>query len=217
MREAIEVIRRAHAGGRFDYLGEIYRFRDVELSLVPEAPVPIYVGARRTGMLRLAGGLADGVFLWLVGTDATREAIAVVRAAAAEAGRSAQDVEIGCLVPTCVDHDGDAARDAMKRLLVEFYLGRGVYSDVLARTGFSDEGERVKALAARGDLAAAAAAVPDAALAELAIAGDPDQCAAQLASWHARGIGLLVLYVFPPDGDWPAAYRRIVEDLDPRA
>jgi alkanesulfonate monooxygenase SsuD/methylene tetrahydromethanopterin reductase-like flavin-dependent oxidoreductase (luciferase family) len=215
MREAIEVIRLALAGGPVDYHGEFYRFEGVALSLLPERAIPVYLGARRPGMLRLAGSAADGVFLWLVGSDATREAVELVHDAAREAGRLAEDVEVGCLVPTCVDEDGTAARAAMKRLLVEFYLGRGVYSDVLVRTGFPEAAEEVRRLVRRGDILAAAAAVPDAALDELAIAGTREQCLAQLASWYARGLGLLVLYVFPPDGDWPGAYRRVVADLAP--
>ena len=217
MREAIEVVRLALAGGRVDYLGEFYRFDGVELSLRPERTIPIYVGARRPAMLRLAGSLADGVFLWLVGTEATREAVAVVQGAALEAGRRGEDVEIGCLVPTCIHADGEFARGAMKRLLVEFYLGRGVYSDVLVRSGFAEAADRVQELTRQGDTQAAAAAVPDEALDELAIAGTPEQCRAQLEGWYGRGLGLLVLYVFPADGDWPHAYRRIVVDLAPGA
>jgi alkanesulfonate monooxygenase SsuD/methylene tetrahydromethanopterin reductase-like flavin-dependent oxidoreductase (luciferase family) len=168
-------------------------------------------------MLRLAGEVADGVFLWLVGETATREAIGIVTAAAAGAGRSRAEITTGCLVPACVDTDGDAARRAMRTHLLEFYLARGVYSDVLARAGFAEAGERVKALVARGEREDAAASIPDEALDELAIAGSPDDCRARLSSWYARGLDLVVLYVFPVDGDWPSAYRRIVADLGPGA
>jgi alkanesulfonate monooxygenase SsuD/methylene tetrahydromethanopterin reductase-like flavin-dependent oxidoreductase (luciferase family) len=55
--------------------------------------------------------------------------------------------------------------------------------------------------------------VPDEALDELALAGAPGECRARLEDWHARGLDLVVLYVFPADGDWPGAYRRIIAQL----
>ena len=217
MREYLEVIRLALSGETVDFLGEFYRFQGVKLSVAPQARIPIYLGARRPGMLSLAGELADGVFLWLVGEESTRGAIETVAAAAAGSGRIRAEIEVGCLVPACVDANGDAARAAMRRYLVDYYLGRGVYSDVLARSGFLEAGEEVKALVARGEIDAAAARVPDDALDELAIAGTPGECRARLPGWHARGLDLLVLYVFPADGDWPRAYRRIIDDLAPGA
>jgi 5,10-methylenetetrahydromethanopterin reductase len=217
MREYVDVIRLALSGETVDYLGEFYRFQGVKLSLVPESRIPVYLGARRPGMLRLAGAVADGVFLWLVGESATREAIGIVAGAAAEAGRSGAEIAMGCLVPACVDTDGEAARDAMRRYLVDFYLARGVYSDVLARAGFAEAGERVNALVARGEIDAAAAGVPEEAVDALTVAGSPDDCRARLRRWYARGLDLLVLYVFPVDGDWPRAYRRIIGDLSPGA
>jgi alkanesulfonate monooxygenase SsuD/methylene tetrahydromethanopterin reductase-like flavin-dependent oxidoreductase (luciferase family) len=216
MREYLEVIRLALAGGALDYPGRFFRFRDVRLSIVPSGPVPIWLGARRPRMLELAGEAADGVFLWLVGERETRDAIDRVRRAAARAGRPVGAVSTGCLVPACVDPDGGAARAAMRRCLVDFYLGRRVYTDVLARSGFAAAGEEVQALVAGGESEAAAARIPDEALDQLAISGTPAECRARIERWYARGLDRLTLYLFPADGDWPAAYRRAVADLAPR-
>ena len=60
----------------------------------PAEPVPIYVAALRPGMLRVAGEVADGVILnWLAAADVPRS-IAIVREAAARAGRDPAAVEI---------------------------------------------------------------------------------------------------------------------------
>jgi alkanesulfonate monooxygenase SsuD/methylene tetrahydromethanopterin reductase-like flavin-dependent oxidoreductase (luciferase family) len=215
MREYVEVIRRALSGASVDYDGEFYRFEGVKLSITPSGDVPIYLGARKPGMLRLAGEVADGVFLWLTGEHTTRSSIEAVRDAAAAAGRDAAGVKVGCLIPTCVGEDGSAARGAMRTYLVDFYLGRAAYAEVLADGGFEEVGANVKAHVARGDAAGAATCITDDALDDLTIAGNPQDCRAHLARWAARGIELPVLYVFPPDGDWGAAYGGAIRALAP--
>jgi alkanesulfonate monooxygenase SsuD/methylene tetrahydromethanopterin reductase-like flavin-dependent oxidoreductase (luciferase family) len=215
MREYIEVIRRALSGQTTGYDGEFYRFEDVGLSVTATGHVPIYLGARRNGMLALGGEAADGVFLWLVGEAETRRAIAHVERARANAGRPAGSVRMGCLIPTCVSTDSAAARGAMRRHLVTSYLGRSVYANVLAETGFPDAGERVRELCAAGKLIEAAGQIPDAALDEIAVAGDPDECRERITRWHEIGVENRVLYLFPVDEDWPRAYAEAIADLAP--
>lgn len=215
MREYVEVVRLALTGDVVDYSGEFFRFEDVQLSIAPTGEIPVYLGARGQRMLDLAGEAADGVYLWLVGEAATRESIARVRRAVERAGRPAESVTIGGLIPTCVDPDGDAARGAARRNLVDFYLGRAAYADVLPDAGFPEVGEAVRALVEKGEPEAAAEKIPDEALDQLAIAGTPEQCRDAMQRWTARGVNAPVLYVFPADGDWPGAYRRAIAELSP--
>ena len=215
MREYVEVIRLALTGDVVDYAGEHFQFEDVQLSIAPTGKIPIYVGARGKQMLRVAGEAADGVYLWLVGEEATRDSIREVRHAAEKAGRTASEVTIGCLIPTCLDDDGEAARWTARRTLVDFYLGRAAYADVLAHAGFADVGERVHERVAAGKPLEAAAAIPDEALDQIAVAGTADFCREALARWTARGIEAPVLYVFPADGAWAPAYRRAIAELSP--
>jgi alkanesulfonate monooxygenase SsuD/methylene tetrahydromethanopterin reductase-like flavin-dependent oxidoreductase (luciferase family) len=167
-------------------------------------------------MLELAGEAADGVYLWMVGEAATRESIARVRRGAERANRPQESVTIGCLIPTCVDTDGDAARRAARRNLVDFYLSRAPYADALPGAGFPEVGEEVRARAEAADFEGAAEAIPDEALDQLAIAGTPAQCRDAVKRWTARGIDAPVLYVFPADGDWAGAYRRALTELSPK-
>lgn len=215
MREYIEVIRLAVSGEAVDYSGDYYRFEGVKLSLTPSGHIPIYLGARLERMLHLGGRVADGIFLWLVGEGKTREAVEVVQTAALEAGRDPKAVRMGCLIPTCVSDDGGVARRAMRGYLVDFYLGRAAYSQVLAESGFPEAGEQVRLNVTRGDNQAAAACIPDDALDQLAISGTPADSRSLLSAWAERGIDLPVLYVFPADEDWPGAYRKAIVDLAP--
>jgi 5,10-methylenetetrahydromethanopterin reductase len=75
-------------------------------------PVPIWIAAGGPRTLRMAGGVADGVFI-RVGTHRTNIAAAVdaIRAGAAEAGRDPSVVRVGAIFHTVlVDDPGPALR-----------------------------------------------------------------------------------------------------------
>src|SRR5262249_61872344 len=64
-------------------------------------PVPIWIAAGGPRTLRMAGGVADGVFI-RVGTHPTNIArsIEMIRAGAAEAGRDPSEVHVGAVFHT---------------------------------------------------------------------------------------------------------------------
>jgi len=64
MREAIEIIRRLLRNERVTVEGSTFQVRNLRANVPvpPERTIPIYIGALNSGMLRLAGELADGVF-----------------------------------------------------------------------------------------------------------------------------------------------------------
>ena len=74
-------------------------------------PVPIWIAAGGPRTLRMAGGVADGVFL-RVGTHPANIARAVeaIRAGAAEAGRAASAVRVGAVFHTVLVDDAARAR-----------------------------------------------------------------------------------------------------------
>src|SRR5262245_37045793 len=97
VRETTQFLRRALAGERVVFRGETFPVDGFRLSRPPE-PVPIYLAALRSGMLRLAGEVADGVILnWLAPEDVPR-CVAIVRESAANAGRDPSAIEITCRV-----------------------------------------------------------------------------------------------------------------------
>ena len=70
------------------------------------APVPVWVATQGPRTLRMAGRVADGVFI-RVGVHETnlRGAIEQVRAGAREAGRDPSEIRIGCVFHTIADPD----------------------------------------------------------------------------------------------------------------
>jgi len=166
VREMTQFLRRALAGERVVFRGETFAVDGFRLSRPPAAPVPIYIAALRAGMLGLAGEVGDGVILnWLAPEDVPR-CVAVVREAAAKAGRDPAAIEITCRVFVHLDED-----DATARRHVAAYLNVPVYR------AFHEWLGRTQVLATmwdawtRGDRRGAVAAIPERVIDELLLRG----------------------------------------------
>jgi 5,10-methylenetetrahydromethanopterin reductase len=133
----------------------------VTLSTPAPGPVPLLLAALGPAMLRVAAELADGTVLWMTGPATVREHIVpTITAAAAAAGRPSPRVV--CILPICVTSDPDAARAAAARVFA-IYGDLPSYRAMLDREG---------------------AAGP----AEVAIVGDEDTVAAQIAALAEAGV-----------------------------
>jgi 5,10-methylenetetrahydromethanopterin reductase len=85
-------------------------------------PVPIWIAAGGPRTLRMAGGVADGVFL-RVGTHAANIArsIALIRAGAAEAGRAPDSVRLGIIFHTVFVDEPARALTMAKSMAAGYY------------------------------------------------------------------------------------------------
>ena len=170
-RETIEIIRKVSAGERLAYEGEIYTLplpggegRAIR-SLVPPEHLPIYVASLGPANLRLTGELADG---W-IGNSFLPETADVfldpIRAGAAAAGRSLDDLDL--TVATGVEFTDDV-EEAGRRHADGYAFTIGAmgsattnfYNEAFARQGFSDDVREVQRLWLAGDREAARRRVP---------------------------------------------------------
>jgi 5,10-methylenetetrahydromethanopterin reductase len=85
-------------------------------------PVPIWIAAGGPRTLRMAGGVADGVFM-RVGTHAANLATAIdaIRAGAADAGRDPARVRLGLIVHTVLVDDLGRALTMAKSIAAGYY------------------------------------------------------------------------------------------------
>ena len=85
-------------------------------------PVPVWIAAGGPRTLRMAGGVADGVFL-RVGTHPANIARAVetVRAGAVDAGRDAAAVRLGLVIHTVLVEERDRALAMARSMAAGFY------------------------------------------------------------------------------------------------
>jgi 5,10-methylenetetrahydromethanopterin reductase len=136
------------------------------------ARIPVLLAAMAPRMLRLAAEQADGTVLWMTGPATVRDYIVpTITAAAGAAGKSAPRVV--CQLPVCVTSDPDAAR-AQAGEDFAIYGQLPSYRAMLDKEG---------------------AAGP----AEVAIVGDEDAVAAQIADLAAAGATDFVAAEFTRD------------------
>lgn len=177
----------------------------------PHPGVPVYLAALRAGGMRLAGEVADGVFLYLVPAARLAEAAATVREGATRAGRDPGAVDVCLSLSVCVTDDPGPAREAARGTLA-WYAGLPFYNDMLRDSGFADEAAAVAATWAAARVAAAAAADPgaapdpapatalvsDAMVDSMFVIGTADRCRARIAEARAAGIDRAIVYPFGP-------------------
>ena len=210
VRETVQVVRAALSGQRVVFRGKTLSVDGFRLARPPAQPVPIYVAALRPGMLKVAGEVADGVILnWLSAQDVPR-VVAVVREAAAAAGRDPDTVEITARLLINADPPGPDADTGVRRH-VTTYLNVPVYR---AYQEWLGRGEALGAMWeawARGDRRAAVAAVPERVMADLILRGSRAEIREHVERYLAAGIDTAFLQISSVDPD-PIRRREAVLD-----
>jgi len=189
LREAFECVRHLLRRSREPYRGEVFRLGggDSLRWAVPRPDLPFLLGTWGLATIRACLGAIDEV---KVGGTANPLLVPRYRhaldEAAAGAGRAPGNVGlvVGCV--SVVARDGRAARDVARRKAA-LYLG--VMADLDPTLGVEpDRLARIRAAAAAYDFAGAAREIPDALLARVALAGTPDDVAAQADALYAAGV-----------------------------
>ncbi|HET9077659.1 MAG TPA: LLM class F420-dependent oxidoreductase [Acidimicrobiales bacterium] len=170
MREYLEILMPLLHQGQVAFEGEELTARTfAPMRPAGATPPPVLVAALGTQMLRLAGRLADGTALWMVGPKTIADHIVpTITRAAEQAGRPRPQVVVG--LPVSVTADPDAARDRAAQAF-GFYNNLPSYRAMLDREG---------------------AAGP----ADVAVVGDEETVAAQLRQLGGIGATALSLPVF---------------------
>lgn len=168
MREYLEILMPLLHTGAASFEGEeltARTFSPVRLAGA-EAP-PVIVAALGTQMLNLAGRMADGTALWMVGPKTVADHIVpTITKAAASAGRPAPRVVVG--LPVSVTADPDAAREKAATAF-GFYDSLPSYRAMLDKEGAAgpadvavvgDEDTVAAALRRLGDIGATDLSLP---------------------------------------------------------
>lgn len=170
MREYLEILMPLLHEGRVTFEGEELTARTfAPMKPAGSTPPPVVVAALGTQMLRLAGRMADGTALWMVGPRTLGDHIVpTINKAAAQAGRPAPKVVVG--LPVSVTADPEGARQKAASAF-GFYNNLPSYRAMLDKE--SAEGP-----------------------ADVAVVGDEEEVAAQLRHLGEIGATSLSLPVF---------------------
>ncbi|MGI9607557.1 MAG: LLM class flavin-dependent oxidoreductase [Acidimicrobiales bacterium] len=141
LRETIGALRALLAGESVVSDGSVVTLDGARLLRPPERRVPIAIGTRSPGVMRLAGELAD---IALVGArHLTPEIVGRYRGwlaeGAARVGRDVSEVEVLPRVTLCVSEDEDLAIDSVKRFAAH-------YLEILGQHGPPVDDERRAAI-----------------------------------------------------------------------
>ncbi len=189
MRETVQLLQAlwaARRGPAFRFDGRFYQIalENFGLAQLSRERIPVYVAGVNTGMIGVAGEVADG----LVGHPLySRQYLAEVvrpalRRGEAKAGRTEGAAKIAGYVITAVHADGERARREAKHQIA-FYSTVRTYDPILALHGWQEPARRIREAFHARDWPAMVDAVPDEMVEQIAVAGTPAECRDQLQRW----------------------------------
>jgi 5,10-methylenetetrahydromethanopterin reductase len=197
LRESVTTVGRLLAGENVTFDGKVFKFDAIQLTHLPAAPMPIYMGVIGPKMLRLAGEIADGT---VVSVLASPQYVSWLRERVDEgmAEGSKTSHRVATFALYTVDADAAKAKQTLRQTTA-FYLAAVPRSALTDVYGIGDElwdmyergGEDAPALIARE--------MPDQWVDDLAIAGDPDECAAKIQALLDAGSDSVALFPMPVD------------------
>lgn len=209
LREGIGLMRRLWAGERVTLDGEIVKFKDGALDAKPTSVPQIYIASRGPLILKLAGEIADGV---LIGSFATPAGIDYAKSHIAKglraAGREWKDVPLCAWIYLSVlDREDDAIPQGVLRgVSFAFWSSRKVLGAMIDQIA-PDASDEFRAFVRdaphewsaeiMGELRRL---MPRGVIDSLAVVGTPEQIVARLKALEAAGIGEVVIWPFPKEG-----------------
>jgi alkanesulfonate monooxygenase SsuD/methylene tetrahydromethanopterin reductase-like flavin-dependent oxidoreductase (luciferase family) len=186
MRDYVAVLRAIFAG-EDPPESEAFPTRFHFLGLQPREDMPIYLAGLSPKMLELAGEVADGVILWLCNPEYIRDVVVPhVREGRQKAGKDLDGFDIVAAVPTAVTDEVDGARATLRADLAPYFL-LPFYRKMIERSGYDADVKLFDEAMERGDASAAAIAISDGFLENLAAIGPADIAAATVERYRDAG------------------------------
>jgi 5,10-methylenetetrahydromethanopterin reductase len=200
LRDAVHIVRAMLAGERVTYRGRVFAVDGVRLGFPPpRRDPPIYLAAMNPQSLRLCGRIADGLIISnMTAPGYSRQAVAIVREAAAAAGRPPPGIVqyVPCVARPERSEARRIVKEAVGAMLIHFWPADGVWpaskeaivaASGIARREFAAALDRLRAGANAGDTL-------DERFADaFAIAGTASDCLDQARRYRAAGVTELAL------------------------
>ncbi len=220
LREMVQAIRAIwrswQAGERLNFRGEYFKHTLMTPFFSPGAidhpDIPIYIAGVNTGLARLCGEVCDGFHVHPFHTAAyVRDVIKPAMAeGAAKAGRANVKIEMASGVFAITS----AADREFVRSQVSFYASTPSYRPVLEHHGWGEIGERLSALAARGEWGEMPALIRDEMLNEFAVSAPLADLAEPLKARYAGLLDRVSLYRPFTPGAEDAAWKTLIAQLE---
>jgi len=198
VRETVVLVRSILKGERTSFKGETVRSEGFRLLPLPPEPVPVYVGALKPPMLRLAGEVGDGVAVNLFPASALPRMIAEIERGAAKAGKDVTGFETVCRFQAWVTDDAKGARALLRRAMAGYFT-TSVYNAFAEWCGFVEEARAMREAWAKRDREKTEAAFTDEMIDAITLVGSETHCRDRIAEFVDRGLTTPMFHAFAPD------------------
>ncbi len=165
---------------------------------------PIILAAMRKKMIALAGEIGDG----MVFANAVRAHMGESLSALPEGKRNDPGFFIGCMIPTCISDDVEAAK-AVNRKTLTGYARLPNYRNYWKEAGYRDEMEAIERALAAGDEASVPRFLTDKWLAETTLFGPAAQVRDGVAKWYEAGVRTPILVPSSAAGNQMTAFEEV--------
>lgn len=202
--------------GRLNFRGEYFKLTLMAPFFNPgpitRPHIPIFIAGVNTGLAKLCGEVCDGFHVHPFHTVAyLREVLKPAMAeGAAKAGRAPEAVQLSSAVFVITSpREKEAVRQQ-----ISFYASTPSYRPVLEHHGWTEVGEQLSALAARGQWADMPALISDAMLAVFAVSAPLGELAAPLKERYAGLLDRIALYRPFVPGEDDAGWQALASQFD---
>jgi probable F420-dependent oxidoreductase len=186
VRDTLRFLRAAFSGEKVTMKTKTLHVDGFRMARPLPEPPPIYLGALRPGMLRLAGREADGAILnWLSAED--------VKTAVKEVGPGK---EIAARIFVCPNPDADTARFVGRRMIAA-YLNVEAYAQFHRWLGRGELLQPMWDAWSAGDRKGALEVIPNDVVDALVIHGEPEDCRDQVMAYVESGVSIPAIAVVP--------------------
>ncbi len=226
MRELVQAVRAIwrcwNEGERLDFRGRFYQHTLMAPFFnpgpSPYGPPPIYLAGVGRGMTRVAGEVADGLFVHpLHSTDFLRNVTVPVVTDALErrgVARSSFTIAAQVLVVTGYDEEELNQADVATRLQLAFYCSTPAYRVVLDQHGWGDLQEELRALSKQGRWVEMGALIDDTMMEAFTVRCQPDELPRRLAERYAGLVDRLQLVCHAnPHQRHPERWGEVIEKV----
>jgi 5,10-methylenetetrahydromethanopterin reductase len=188
-RRYAQTVRQALSGGTVQP-DETLGVSGFRLALrLPFDPPRLWLGALGDRMIRLAGGVADGVLLNWCTPERVAAAKQLLAEGAAEAGRGSADLTVAVYVRACLGVEEPIALEALREM-TGLYATFGPYRRQFELMGLAEEASAAASAFTQGR----PHDVPETLVRVLTVLGGRDEALARFAAYREAGADLVLCY-----------------------
>jgi alkanesulfonate monooxygenase SsuD/methylene tetrahydromethanopterin reductase-like flavin-dependent oxidoreductase (luciferase family) len=170
---------------------------------------PLIIAGLRKKMVALAGEIGDGLVFANAARSHMRESLQALPAAQIDN----REFFVGCMIPTCISTDVEAAAATNRRTL-GFYLRLPNYRNYWKEAGYVEEMEAVEQAIESGERERVLECVSDKWLADCTLYGPPEAIIEGLQAWYEAGVNTPILVPSSAAGNQMKAFEELFELFD---